>query len=217
MEGAISYSAAGGGSGFTLSNIGDYKKVEDLYVIGSASLFTLFLSVIAARIGGLGGLTLNTYFDMFGLEGVLSNTMLVTLILQISRYFYTVFYGASGKAWSPFVFICIVLVLQVLHDLLFYYGVINILPSGKNEMVDMLKQYAAENKLKAVGAHSTFLIVTAIVAMVMKDMTDLQQLIIPGVVLYMLPYFLSVVTKKPVPPPPPPKKQETFRDARGFY
>ena len=204
-------------SGIQLSNIGDYNNVEDIYVIGNASLFSLFLSVVAARIGNIGGFTLNAYFDMFGLEGVLSNTMLIILILQITRWLYTNFYNKFGRPWSPMVFLAIVLAVQFLHDIIFYYGVINILPSGKNEMIDILKQYAKENRLSAVGGHSIFLAVVALVAMIMKDMSDISKLIIPSIVLYALPYILSIVAKKPAPPPPPPKQKEEYRDARGFY
>jgi len=212
----------GGGltsSGIQLSNIGDYNNVEDIYVIGNASLFSLFLSVIAARIGNIGGLTLNTYFDMFGLEGVLSNTMLIVLILQVTRWIYTTFYNKFGRPWSPFVFLAIVLAVQLLHDVVFYYGVINVLPSGKNEMVDILKQYAKENRYAAVGSHSIFLITVSLVAMIMKDMSDISKLIIPSIVLYLFPYILSIIVKRKIeiPPKKEVKKEDGFRDARGFY
>ena len=209
----------GGGSGSNavyLSDIGDYKNTDDLYTIFNASLFTIFLSILATRIGNVGGLTLNTYFDVFGLEGILSNTMLVTILFQIARYFYTVVYAHYDKGWSPFVFICILLVVHLLHDLLFYYGIINLLPSGKNDMIDILKSYAKENNISAIGGHSLFMIITAIVSMITNDMGNLSKLILFAVVFYLIPYTLSIVYKKPLPPPPPPKK-ETMKDARGFY
>ena len=133
---------------FELSNIGDYRSTDDLFVIGNASVFSLFLLTIATRIGGIGGLPLNTYFDMFGLEGILSNTMLLTILIQAARYLYTTFYTLSGKAWSPFVFICFVIGIQLAYDAFFYYGVINVVPSGVNEMVDVLRAYAKDNNYK---------------------------------------------------------------------
>ena len=146
MEGI---SQTGGGSKFELSEIGDFRSSDDLFVIGNASVFTLLLITIATRIGGLGGLPLNTYFDMFGLEGVLSNTMLLIILIQISRYLYSTFYTSYGKAWSPFVFLCFVLIVQLAHDVFFYYGVINVVPAGVNDMIDVLRAYAKQNKLSA--------------------------------------------------------------------
>jgi hypothetical protein len=214
MEGGGMSSSTGGG--LQLSNIGDYKEIEDIYTIVGSSIFTLFLSIVAARLGNVGGFTVNTYFDMFGLEGVLSNTMLMTLLLQFSRYLYTSFYGSYGKTWSPFVFLCIVASVQALHDLIFYYGVINVLPSGVNQMIDILKQYAKDNDVRAIGGHIALLVITALVAMTMKDMSDIQKLLLTSIVLYLIPYFLSVITKKREPPPPPPAKKEEMRDYRGY-
>ena len=207
----------GGGTGSQavyLSDIGDYKNVDDLYTIFNSTLFTIFLSLLATRIGNVGGLSLNTYFDVFGLEGILSNTMLVTLLFQIARYFYTVVYANYDKGWSPFVFICVILFIQLLHDLLFYYGIINMLPSGKNDMIDLLKTYAQENNVRAIGGHSVFMIITALVAMITNDMDTLPKLLMLGSVFYLIPYTLSIAYKKP---PPVVEKKETMQDARRFY
>lgn len=207
----------GGGSSIYLSDIGDYRNLDDLYGIATSSLFTLTLSLIATRIGNLGGLSLNTYFDIFGIEAVLANTALITLIFQLARYFYTVLYAKADKSWSPFVFICALVVIQILHDILFYHGVINLLPSGKNDMIDVLKQYAKENSTPAIGAHSALIIITALVAMIINDMDNISKVVLLGIILYTLPYILSIVYKKPAPPPPPPKKKEEMQDRRGFY
>jgi hypothetical protein len=207
----------GGGSSIYLSDIGDYRNIDDIYTIVSSSLFTLTLSLVATRIGNLGGFSLNTYFDIFGIEGVLGNTMLITLMFQLARYFYTVLYAKADKSWSPFVFICALMGVQILHDVLFYYGVVNVLPSGKNEMIDILKQYAKENSAGAIGGHSALLLVTALVAMITNDMDIVSKFVLVLLVLYVLPYILSIVHKKPAPPPPPPKKKEEMQDRRGFY
>jgi len=207
----------GGGSSIYLSDIGDYRNIDDIYTIVNSSLFTLTLSLLATRIGNLGGYSLNTFFDLFGIEGVVSTTMLMAIIFQVARYFYTVLYAKADKSWSPFVFICAVLVVQILHDVLFYYGAVNLLPAGKNEIIDVLKQYAKENSVGAIGGHSALVLVTALIAMIINDMDMLLKFVLFGIVLYGLPYILSIVHKKPAPPPPPPKKKEEMQDRRGFY
>jgi hypothetical protein len=200
---------------FELSDIGDYKSTDDLFVIGNASIFSLFLLTIATRIGGLGGVPLNTYFDMFGLEGVLSNTMLLVILIQAARYLYTTLYTSYGKAWSPFVFLCFVIIVQVLHDLFIYYGVINVVPAGVNEMVDILRGYAKENGVKALGGHIFLIIATCLSAMFINDLSSIARFVFTAVILYIFPYIISIVTRKPAPPPPPPKKDE-MKDYRGF-
>lgn len=207
----------GGGesSDFQLSDIGDYKDIDDLYTIGSSSIFTLLLFTIATRLGNFGGLTLNTYFDMFGMEGVLSNTMMLILILQTTRYLYTSYYSSYGKSWSPFVFLCIILTIQAIYNAILYFGVINVLPSGKNDMIDILKKYIKENTTSVIIGQSVLLLFTAVVAMIMKDMGTIQLFVITSLVLYTFPFILAFVSKKPLPPPPPPKK-EALQDYRGY-
>lgn len=207
-------SDASSGMSLTLSDISDYTRIEDVGTISVAGMFTALLVLLSTRIAGFGGVPMNTFFDMFGIEGVVSMVTLVVILFQITRYFYTVFYEKSGKSWSPFVFICFLLGIHLIHDLVFYYGVISQLPKGKNDMIDILRALAASNKLYAILTHSALLILTAFVAMIMNEVSDLAKLVVFGVILYIIPYALAIHFPKPAPPPPP-KKPEAMRDLRG--
>ena len=175
-----------------------------------------FLVALSARLANFGGVPLNTYFDMFGMEGVLSMVVLILILFQITRYFYTVFYEKSGKAWSPFVFICFLLGVHLVHDLVLYFAVISQVPKGKNDMIDIIRAITGSNKAYALLTHSAFLVVTALIAMMVEDMSDLAKLVLFGVLLYVIPYILAIHSLKPAPPPPPPKKAE-MQDMRGNY
>ena len=206
----------GGQSFFQLGDIGDYSLMEDIYPIGIASLFTVLLTYTTVRIGSIGGVQCNAFLDMFGLDAVLLNTVLILILLQISRYFYSVFYGNSGKTWSPLVFIAIAIAVNFLHDGLMYYAVINTLPAGKNDLIDMLKEFTSSvPKLAITGAHCLIISIAAFIAMVLKDMNDLHRFILLALTLYAIPYMLAAVGKKPPPPPPPPKKKEEY-NLRGY-
>lgn len=184
---------------FRLGNIGNFAEIEDFYPMTIASIFGLNVAIAGARVGNIGGASLNTYFEAFGLEGILANIALIVLLLQIARFAYTKGYGAT-KPWSPFVFVCILLVIQFLHDLLFYYGAINILPSGRNEMIDALKEYAREHGGSALGGHALLLIIIAIAAMIFKETTVLVRMITIAVLLYMMPYIITMAKPRPAAP-----------------
>jgi hypothetical protein len=209
-------SDASNNSGLSLSDIGDYTEIADLGTISVAGMFTTLLVLLSTRIGGFGGLAMNAFFDMFGIEGLVAMVMLVVVLFQITRYLYTVLYEKSGKTWSPFVFICFLLGVHLVHDLVFFYGVISQLPKGKNDMIDILRAVAADNKLYTIAAHSVLLILTAFVAMIIQDVSDLSKLALVGVILYLIPYGLAIHFPKPAPPPPP-KKEEPMKDMRGNY
>jgi hypothetical protein len=203
-------------STLSLSDIGSYEKVEDLGTVGVAGMFTTLLVLLSTRIGGFGGVPLNTFFDMFGIEGIISMVMLVVILFQITRYFYTIFYEKGGKTWSPFVFICFLLGVHLVHDLVFYFGVLTQLPKGKNDMIDIVRAVATSSGVYTIAVHSALLILTALVAMILHDVSDLAKIVLFGVILYIIPYVLAIHFPKPAPPPPPPKKPE-MQDMRGNY
>ena len=204
------------GPSLHLGDISDFTEIRDLGAISVAGTFMSFLVVLSARIANFGGVPLNTLFDMFGMEAVVSMVILVLILFQITRYLYTVFYEKGGKAWSPFVFICFLIGVHLIHDLVFYFAVITQVPKGKNDIIDILRALTASNKVYSLLTHSALLIVTALVAMMVEDMSDLAKIAVFGVILYLVPYILAIHYPKPAPPPPPPKKPE-MQDMRGNY
>ena len=195
---------------FLLGDIGDYKDVGDGVAIATAALVGIDVSILLSRTLGLGGYSMNAYFDTFGLEGITAQISLVLIILQIARWFYTTLYAAGTKPWSPFVFVCIVLAVQVVHDLAFYYGALKTIPAGKNELIDALKRYAAENGSRAITGNSVCLIGICVLAMWLKESSALFTFILFIGSVYVLPYLLSAYGPKPPPPPPPPPKKDPF-------
>jgi hypothetical protein len=176
-----------------------------MVAVAAAGLIGTDLAVLLARFGA-GGYSLNTFFDTLGLEGALATTTYITILFQIVRWFYTTFY-AVGRPWSPFVFVCMLIGAQVIHDLIVNYGVFTTIPAGKNEMIDALKRYAAENGSRALSAHVGLLIVVAILAMFLKESSAVFALIVVSISVYALPFVLNTAGPKPPPPPPPPKKE----------
>jgi hypothetical protein len=200
---------------FKLGDISDYREINDFRPIASATLVGINLTLLLARFGGLGGISLNTYFDAFGLEGILSNMSLVVILMQAARWGYTKFYNPAGsKPWSPFIFVCILIGVQMVHDMLFYYGAINALPSGVNEMVDVLKGYAKENGTRALSGHAVFLIVVAVISMFLKETSLLFSFVVVSIAFYLLPYIITTLGPKKPAPAPPPKEEEKKPAAR---
>jgi len=204
MEGGGYSSTSSSASSFVhLSNIGKYESTDEFSTIANSAFFTTLLVILSARIGGLGGFPLNTYFEIFGLEGVLSCVALIAILFQIARYFYSTLYATYERTWSPFVFISILLCTQLVYDLAFYYGIVNTLKKGQNHLVDIIRAYVNENKMGALVGHSVFMVLTALVAMILNDSSDVSKWVLFGVLAFLVPYALSIQYTKPAPPPPP--------------
>jgi hypothetical protein len=199
----------GGGTSdmFVLGDIGDYKDLNDIAPIISSSIIGMNVVVVLSKFGSLGGFSMNAYFDTFGLEGILANTSFLMIIFQMARWAYTTFYTSGDRPWSPFVFICMLIGVQFIHDIFFYYGVIKSIPSGKNDIIDALKKYANENGSRALTGHAVFLIFIGVVAMLLKESSFLFTFIVVNLTLYSLPFMLTTLGPVPPPPPPPPEKK----------
>jgi hypothetical protein len=179
-----------------LHDIGDYSEVDDFRPMISGSLVSMNIALALGRMGALKSNSFNTYFDTFGLEGILANTSLVVLIIQAARWLYTRFYTAGQKPWSPLVFMAVLLATQVSYDLLFYFGIVNQLPPGNNEMVDALKAYAKENGPRALGGQSIFVLVAAFFAMLLKEVSFVTSFVIVTATFYLLPYIISIIAPR---------------------
>ncbi len=200
----------GGGSGWELGDIGDFRATDDLWAIGSASVIGVNFAVAISKFTQPGGAPLVAYFDTFGLEGILANASWVVILIQAARWLYTTFYAEVGsKMWSPLIFLAILVGVQLAHDLLFYYGLVRALPSGRNEMVDAMKRYADQYGPRALFGHTAYLLFTAVIAMFLKETSFLASFIILNVALYLLPLLVTIISPPP-PKPPAPEKKEGF-------
>lgn len=189
-----------------LGNIGDYKELADLTYVAAASVVGLDAVLALNKFGGVGGTTLNSFFDTMGLEAVMVIVALVVVLFEVSRFAYSYLYTSGGKVWSPLVFVAILLGVQMVHDTLFYVAVVSNVPSGKNQVIDFLKRYGKENGVRALGASATFMILVATLAMLYKEFSPVLLFSIVGVAVYALPYLMN--SAGPMPPPPPKEEKK---------
>jgi hypothetical protein len=66
-------------------------------------------------------------------------------------------------------FIFVILVVQVLHDIVLYQLVIKPSKQGSNQIIDIYKAYADENGFKIILADSAMMLSSAILAMYLKN------------------------------------------------
>ena len=130
-----------GQSGGSFANIGNYRAVEDWWFILPAVLFVdtvmIFLSRFLPKIFGI---PINIWYDEFGLAAVLSDVAIIAIGIAIARYIYSVFFMES-EGWSLVYFIALAVVIQLVHDVVFAYGVVEKIPANHNTMIDVFKSY----------------------------------------------------------------------------
>jgi hypothetical protein len=175
------------------TDIGDYKNMKDLIYIVIAVLAVDVAVIFLTRFfPEVFGTNLNRWYDLFGLNAVIADVMIIVIGFIIARYVYTGFVKnkfADGK-WSPLWFTGTIVGTQLVHDLAFYYGIITQVPRGHNAMMDVFKDYAASGGGKILVGDAFMVIVSVALSMFLKPLAPHIIASFASLVTYALPYIL---------------------------
>jgi hypothetical protein len=90
--------------------------------------------------------TLGDWYRDFGVVAVGSDILIIVLGIALAQLIVP---GISG--WN---LVGLSVLIQVIHDVLFYIGIIRGVPDGQNKIIDLFKRYAAEGSWKIIVADS---------------------------------------------------------------
>lgn len=173
-----------------LPNISDFKDVSILPFLLAGILFVDVFVLFLTRYYQVGGKTLNLWYDTFGLEGVIADVGIIFLGFLLAQYLYT-FYVAPIYGWSPFLFVVVLVAIQLLHDAAFYYGVIKPIPKGHNAIIDTYKLYAEENGGMILAGDALLMIGSAIATFGLLSIPTPAAIFIGSLTIYALPHILN--------------------------
>ena len=126
-----------------------------LFEIISAVAVVDFVTIILSKFFNLGK-SLNKWYAKFGMTAVLSDCLIIVLGIQLALLI--------EPKGGFFMILVMALCIQVVHDMLFYFLVIQPIPKGHNEIIDLFKEYANENSWKIVVADSLMVLSTVSLA-----------------------------------------------------
>lgn len=92
---------------------------------------------------------LGSWYADFGVVAVASDVLIIVLGIALAMLLAP---GISG--WNLVAF---AIVIQVIHDVLFYVGIIRGVPAGQNAIIDLFKRYAAEGSWKIIVADAAMI------------------------------------------------------------
>ena len=173
---------------FELGDISNYKEVSDLLYIFFGILTIDVIVLFLTRYYKIGGESLNEWYDKFNILAVLADVLIILIGFIIARYLYTLFFY-DKFSWNPIYFMILLIIIQAIHDIAFYFGVIKTLPTGHNEMIDVFKKYSESGGIIVLG-DSLLMITSALVAMIYKSIPIDVFYNINTLIVYALPYIL---------------------------
>lgn len=148
-------------------------------------LLTDMFVILLSNMKMFKSVVLKEWYNNYNLSAVMADVLIIFLVLILTRFLY---YRLFDK-FSIVQFIILAVVLQVIHDVLFYLFFKNV-PRGMNRMLDTFKDYAKEIGYKAILADSGMMIMASLIASYLASKDANTNFIIFIGSLYILPYLL---------------------------
>ena len=175
----------------SMKDISEYENVLDwIYIFVGVILVEIIVLFLVRYFPDIFGKYVNVWYNRFKLSAVMADVFIILIGFGITRYIYSELIYPKYD-WNAMYFTATAVLVQLVHDLLFYVGVIRNVPHGENAMIDVMKDYANEGGAKILAADSLMVIGTSIFAMLLKGSSlhvVASLAILSG---YALPYILE--------------------------
>jgi hypothetical protein len=169
------------------NNISDYLPILNGSLL--ADILIIFATFYLPQL--IGSNHLANWYKKYGLSAVIADTLILVIGMIIARGIYSKIFGDQ---FNIFKFAFLVLIIQITHDLVFYFGIIKQLPPGVNHMIDMFKDYAQEVSAGAILGDSIMITMAVLFASIFAGFNNNINIIILIIVVYLMPYILHAKT-----------------------
>ena len=170
-----------------LENISDFKNYNDMVPIFLAVTIVDFIVILIAKYTGFFRKQINVWYDKLGMTAVLLDIFIIVIGLLITRWIFTKY----NIEFTPIKFIIVALLVQIVHDISLYKLFIEN-HTGGNLVLDIYKSYAIENGTDIILADSAMVIGSCILAMYLKGFETHFNIYGLILVIYLIPYFISI-------------------------
>lgn len=140
--------------------------------------------------------TINTWYDTLGWTAIILDVLSILIGFYLAQFLYKYllknnYITQKDNDTEFFKFLGLVLMIQILHDLIFYFQVIKPTRKGVNSVIDEFKHYADDIKQGAIIADSIiYLITTPLLYYIIKNNKDDVNIFTTIISFYLMGYFL---------------------------
>jgi hypothetical protein len=166
-------------------NIANFNNTNDYLPLFNGVLITDLFVILLLNTKIIKSQVLRQWYSQYNLSAVIADVLIIFIGLIITRaIYYYVF-----DTFSIFKFVSLAVIVQIIHDILFYLFFSNI-PRGLNKMLDTFKDYANEVSYKAIFADSGMMIMASLIASYLATKNTNINIITLTLFVYLLPYLL---------------------------
>ena len=167
------------------SDISKFNNTHDYLPLFNGVLFTDLFVILLSNAKVIDSRVLREWYESYNLSAVVADVLIILIGLIIVRALYYYIF----TEFSILKFITLALVVQFIHDMLFY-ALFKSVPRGMNRMLDTFKDYANEVSYKAILADGGMMVMAAIIGSYLAGRNLNTNIIVLIALLYALPYLL---------------------------
>jgi hypothetical protein len=167
------------------SDISKFNNTHDYLPLFNGVLFTDLFVILLSNAKVIDSRVLREWYESYNLSAVVADVLIIFIGLIIVRALYYYIF----TEFSILKFITLALVVQFIHDMLFY-AFFKSVPRGVNRMLDSFKDYANEVSYKAILADGGMMVMAAIIGSYLAGRNLNTNIIVLIALLYALPYLL---------------------------
>jgi len=166
-------------------DISQFNNTRDYLPIITAILIVEIITIILSFTNITQSSFLKVWYKKYQLSAVLADVSLIFLGVVIARAIYPYLFDT----FSMINFIVLIVVIQMIHDILFYLMILQI-PKGVNRIITILKDYADEISYWAILGDSAMMIASVLIAGVLANFDANTNMILLAFLVYILQFIL---------------------------
>lgn len=153
----------------------------ELLYISSAVVWIDFLVILISRFYPMTS-ALDVWYKQFGIVAIISDCLVIVLGILLAQII-NPRTDVHGLAITS-------IIIQIIHDVLFYIGIIIPIPRGHNLMIDLFKKYSSEGGYKILLADSAMIGGTVYLADYLQSLRKEHVIFIGLLGVYALTYII---------------------------
>jgi hypothetical protein len=166
-------------------NIASFNNTSDYLPLLNGVLITDLFVIFLLNTKVIKSVVLRKWYMKYNLSAVIADVLIILIGLIITRAIYYYLFDT----FSIIKFIFLAIIVQVIHDILFYNFFQNI-PMGVNNMLDTFKDYANEVSYKAILSDSGMMILACLISSYLANKSVNINIVILIIFVYLLQYLL---------------------------
>jgi hypothetical protein len=167
-------------------DISNFENMNDYLPLFNGVLMTELLMLILLNAGIIKSEYLRLWYNKFSISATISDVSIIFIGIIITRYLYTKIFSS----FNIIKFLLLAGLVQIIHDILFYYLFKNI-EDGKNSMLDIFKKYADELGGKILFGDSFLVMIPIFIGSLLAYKDTNTNIVLLVVLIYLLPYFYT--------------------------